>query len=253
MPLPTWIPAALSSEKRAFATTCWRAVESQYAVATMTLVDDADEQALLEEILEESKPQKPEECEGLHYLLFTPFRYSVHSESRFHCKGDRAGIFYAAMEVRTALAEVAFHRLLFFAESPATPWPERAIALTVFSTRVRTKKAIDLTAPPFDEAADLWCHPVDYAPCQALANDARKEGIEVIRHASVRDPAGGVNLALLACHAFATREPDDMHEWFMRINERGIMLIRGIGDDRLQFTPDTFASDPRIAGMNWQR
>ena len=253
MPLPTWIPAALSSETQALSATCWRAVESQYAVATMTLVDDADEQELLEEILEDSKPPVPEECRRLHYLLFTPFCYSVRSESRFHRAGDRAGIFYAALEVRTALAEVAFHRLLFFAESPRTPWPDRIIAFTVFSARVRTERAIDLAASPFDEAAELWRHPVEYAACQALAEQARERGVEAIRYASVRDPLGGVNLALLTCNAFAARKPGSMHEWFMRINEHGVMLRRAYGDDHLQFTPDTFAADPRIAAMNWQR
>ena len=41
----------------------------------MSLVDTLEEQALLEEVLDDSKPAVPEDCRNLHYLLFTPFRY----------------------------------------------------------------------------------------------------------------------------------------------------------------------------------
>ena len=54
----------------------WRGVEAQHRVATMRLVDDLQEQALLERLLEDSKPRLPPEAKGAHYLLFTPFRYA---------------------------------------------------------------------------------------------------------------------------------------------------------------------------------
>lgn len=50
-------------------------VESQEQVATLQLVDTLEEQALLEELLESSKPPVPADAEPLHYLLKTPFRY----------------------------------------------------------------------------------------------------------------------------------------------------------------------------------
>jgi hypothetical protein len=40
---------------------------------------------------------------------------------------------------------MAFHRLLFFAESPNTPWPANPAEYTAFSTEYATKMAIDLT------------------------------------------------------------------------------------------------------------
>ena len=46
-------------------------------VSTLKLVDTLAEQALLEDILEESKPPVPPECRHLHYLLSTPFRYGA--------------------------------------------------------------------------------------------------------------------------------------------------------------------------------
>ena len=252
MPLPTWIPAALSPEAKAFSAACWRAVESQYVAATMTLVDNVDEQALLEEILEETKPPVPAECRNLHYLLFTPFRYSVLQDSRFHMKGE-PGVFYASLTERTALAEVTFHRLLFFAESPRTPWPKKLVELTLFSVKVKADKAIDLTRPPFDAAESLWSDPQDYAACQQLAREARERELDAIRYRSVRDPQQGDNIVLLHCRAFAESAPSEMRNWHLRFSEHGVMALREHADDRLQFTPDDFAADPRIAAMNWQR
>jgi hypothetical protein len=40
-------------------------------------------------------------------------------------------------------------------------------------------------------------HVTDYSHCQAFAEAARATKIEIIRYASVRDPALGMNLALL--------------------------------------------------------
>ena len=124
----TWTPAALSRERRRLSGSCWRIVESQYRVSTMKLVDTADEQAALEVLLDQTKPPVPAECRSLDYLLFTPFRYGAPypNGSRFRRAGYTAGVFYASETPATAVAEMAFHRLLFFADSPATPWPANA-------------------------------------------------------------------------------------------------------------------------------
>ena len=52
-----------------------RLVESQEQVATNSLVRTLAEQALLEDLIEASKPPLPATGHGLHYLLATPFRY----------------------------------------------------------------------------------------------------------------------------------------------------------------------------------
>ena len=75
--LPTWTTAALSPEIRRVSGRCWRVVEAQHVVSTMSLVDTLEEQALLEQVLDDSKPAVPEDCRNLHYLLFTPFRYGA--------------------------------------------------------------------------------------------------------------------------------------------------------------------------------
>src|SRR5690606_29412919 len=190
MSLPIWTPAALSSEARIISGSFWRLVEAQYQVSTMKLVETVDEQTLLESLLEETKPAFPPECAGLDYLLATPFRYgSVYLHgSRFRRAGRTPGVYYAAENVDTALAEMAFYRLLFYAESPATPLPANASDYTAFSARIATERAIDLTLPPLAKDEAAWTDPVDYTACQALADTARAGDIEVILYRSVRDP-----------------------------------------------------------------
>ncbi|OJT00371.1 hypothetical protein BEE62_09960, partial [Marinobacter nauticus] len=53
----------------------FRVVESQEDIATTRIVDNMQEQARLEQLLDASKPPIPEQAGKLHYLLATPFRY----------------------------------------------------------------------------------------------------------------------------------------------------------------------------------
>ncbi len=254
MSLPTWTPGALRSETASYAGKCWRVVEDQYAVATMDLVDSLDEQALLESILEETKPSTPEECRGLHYLLFTPFRYRNHKGSRFQPPGEGFGLFYAAEELRTALCEAAFWRMLVFVESPWTPWPARAPSYTAFSVKVRTDHALDLARPPLADHAEHWQAPADYAACWQLADAARAADIEAIRYRSVRDPQEGMNIALFTCRAFAARKPDERQAWLLWPGPQGVRVLRSTHpSQRFTLPPEHFAHDPRFDEMCWER
>ena len=220
----------------------------------MKIVDTLAEQARLEELLEESKPSVPAECRHLHYLLFTPFRYGAPYPrgSRFRRAGLTAGVFYASQTVTTAVAEMAFFRLLFFADSPATPWPVNPIEHTAFQTRFRTGQALDLLAPPLDRDRARWMHPADYTACQDLADAARAAGVEVIRYGSARDPRG-VNIALLTCAAFGVTAPLERQTWRLHLDSRGVRALCAHPERRLEFDRDAFGSDPRIAGLKWER
>ena len=83
------------------------------------------------------------------------------------------GVFYASETPQTAVAEMAFHRLLFFAESPNTPWPSNPAEYTAFSAQYATKKAIDLTKRKYSADKARWTHVTDYSHCQAFADAAR--------------------------------------------------------------------------------
>ena len=221
----------------------------------MKLVDTLAEQALLEDLIESSKPRVPIECQHLHYLLSTPFRYGAlypHG-SRFRRAGLTSGVFYASLKVETAMCEMAFHRLLFFAESPETPWPANAGEHTAFSVRFRVGAGLDLTESPFDEGTERWTHPTDYSACQELADTARDAGVHALRYRSARDPSGGTNVALLACAAFRTREPLERQMWRLHLSPAGVRAIGSGPKQRLGFDRASFSADPRLARMRWNR
>lgn len=251
----TSTPAAPSSSARPLAGTCWRLVEAQHRVSTLKLVDTVEEQAALEDLVQDTKPALPPECRQLHYLLATPFRYGAAypTGSRFRRAGLSEGVFYAAEEPATAVAELVFWRLLFFAESPATPWPANAAEYTAFSAAFGTKKAIDLTRGRYARDKARWMHVTDYAPCQALADQARTAGVEIIRYLSVRDPESGLSLALLSGRAFAKPRPLSQRTWHIRLSAAGAQAVCEQPRTRITFDRSAFAADPRIAALAWKR
>ncbi|MBK3799209.1 RES family NAD+ phosphorylase [Azospirillum argentinense] len=251
----TWTPAELSSSQRTLVGECWRLVEAQNKVSTLKLVDSLDEQDLLERLIEGTKPPVPNECQGLHFLLFTPFRYDAPypAGSRFRRAGLTPGVYYAAESVRTAVAELSFYRLLFFAESPSTPWPANPNEYTAFCIAYGTDRGLDLTAPPLDRDTATWSHPTYYEPCQSLAETARQAGIQTIRYASVRDPDKGACLALLTGAAFREPKPTTFQTWRIYLRGSGIQALCEFPDIRLEFNRSTFTGDARIAAMRWDR
>jgi len=249
-----WTRAALSSDKRAAAARCWRLVEAQHHVSTAKLTDSTQEQERLELLLERSKPSIPAECRQLNYLLFTPFRYGspYPHGSRFRRRGHTPGVFYGAELPRTAAAEMAFHRLLFFAESPKTPWPSNAGEYTAFAAEY-SGDAVDLMASPFNDHEAIWTRRTDYSMCQALADDCRACDIDVIKYRSARYPDPAINIAILRCRAFARADIVDRQTWRIHLSNTGARLICELPKEVLNFDRSAFASDPRIASMNWER
>jgi hypothetical protein len=249
MSSPTWTPGALSAEFRPFAGRCWRIVEAQHRVSTLKLTDSLAEQALLEDLIEATKPPVPPECRHLDFLLATPFRYGAAypQGSRFRRAGRTPGVFYASGTVATAVAETAFYRLLFFAESPSTPLPGGASEYTAFAVEIATGRLLDLTEPPLARDAAIWSAPVGYEPCQALADAARKADGEVIRYRSVRDPDAGSNFAVLVCRAFAAPSPVERQTWRIRLTARGVQAICEFPRVAIELPRAAFAADPRMA------
>ena len=254
MSSPIWTPDALSSEARPFAGEGWRLVEAQHASSTMKLTDTLEEQAVLERLIDETKPAMPAVCRGLHFLLAAPFRYRPYPQgSPFRRAGMTPAVFYCAAHVDTAVAEMAFYRVLFFAESPKTPWPANASEYTAFAVALRTDAALDLQAPPLNTDSAAWDTLNDYAACQALEEAARQAGVSIIRYRSVRDPGGGENRAALTCAAFAKPAPVRIESWRIHLGSGGARAVRAFSAASLNFGPEAFAADPRLAGMAWVR
>src|SRR4051812_36567839 len=101
-----WTRDELLSSALPLSGQCWRVVESQSKGSTLKLTDTIQEQHTLETLIDATKPPVPEPCLDLHYLLFTPFRYSPYPQSsRFRRSGFTAGVFYGAESSETAVAE----------------------------------------------------------------------------------------------------------------------------------------------------
>ena len=188
-------------------------VESQHTASTMRLADSLEEQAVLEAILEASKPALPLYVAKLHYLLATPFRYRPHQGSRFRAAFD-PGVWYGAEVLRTALAEKSYWRLRFLLDSPATP-DLKPVPHTAFRATVRTPGALDLTIPPLVRDRSSWTARASYSATQALAAAARAAGIAVIRYESVRDPQQAACAAVLDPAAFGRGQPRSQQTWFI--------------------------------------
>ncbi len=209
----------------------WRAVEAMHRVATMVLVDTLDEQSALERELEKSKPPLPDRLMHLHWLLFTPFRYPpLPTGSRFRGQGD-AGVFYGAESQRTACAELGYWRWRFLMDCPGldsiNPMPQ-----TLFQTEL-TGTAIDLREPKWMDRREAWMHPTNYAPCQEIAERARRSGIQVIRYASVRDQSGGACAAILDPVAFSKQAPIALEGWTLSVSKERVFWRSGsVFDDK---------------------
>jgi hypothetical protein len=163
-------------------------------------------------------------------------------------------VLYAAENVGTAVAEMCFWRLLFFAESPSTKWPDNAGEFTAFSFDYSTRRAIDLARAPFvDDRAKFWTHLTRYDECQQLAELARDVGIDLIKYASVRDPQHKRNLAIFSCAVFTGSEPRELQSWRILLNSNGVRALCEMPSGSIDFGRKAFLPDPRIEAMQWDR
>lgn len=233
MPSSIWTRCAGNSELRSLRLSPWRVVEAQHQLSTRKLVDSAEEQALLEELIDGVKP--PERTGGkLHYLLFTPFRYPPLAHgSRFGGRRER-GIWYGSLERRPAFAEVAYYRLLFL-EGTKAELGMVETALTAFTATIRTSRGIDLTAPPFDAHRRAIASPTSYASSQPLGTAMRRAGVEVFKYSSARDIEGGTNVGVFAPSAFGSARPRSFETWYCFASRERIEVMPGGYSKRDQF------------------
>lgn len=221
----TWTPAALASEARRIEGGFWRMVEAQHQASTLKLVDNAEQHALLEALLEASKPPLPPAVARLDYLLATPFRYPPRQHgSRFRAPTD-PGVFYAAEDLATAAAELGWWRWRFLADSAGLQRID-PVAHTAFHARVAAS-GIDLMQPPLDTDSARWMAPHDYTATQALATSARAVPLQAIRYASVRHPDHRPCIALLDPNGFAAPRPDPATQtWWLAVDANGAHWVR---------------------------
>jgi hypothetical protein len=191
-----------------------RIVESQEQIATNALVDNLAEQALLEEMLEASKPTLPPETVRLHYLLATPFRYPpLRHGSRFGTRQEPS-LFYGSLVLGAALAETAYYRLVFWSGMTVPPPSGRlTTGHTAFGARYRTSQGLSLHQEPFLDYEARITNPQDYTDSQMIGRNMRSDGIEAFEYRSARDPERGINIALFYATGFSCPTPVWQESW----------------------------------------
>lgn len=225
--------------------TLFRLVESQEQVATTGYVDTLEEQAVLEELLELSKPDYPEEPPaGLHYLLSTPFRYPpLEWGSRFGRKHEPS-LFYGGESLQATLAESAYYRFVFLLAMDGEPPAKRLnTEHTLFTIGYSTQRGIQLQHSPFDVYADQLTDPRDYAPSQALGSEMREAGVEAFQYRSARSMQSGVCAALYTVASFINNQPDTTAQWLCELTTTSV-AFKAVASPRIYHYPlSQFAVD----------
>lgn len=225
MSVPRSAAERLACAARPLALDAWRVVEGQHQIATRKLVDSDAEHLVLEAAIDSAKPAPPPSAGHLHYLLTTPFRYPpLRHGSRFGTRFAR-GIWYGARSVRTALAEVAYYRVVFL-EGTRAALPRLELQLTAFVARIRTARGVDLTRAALAASVSQVSSRTSYVASQRLGRSAREVGIGVLLYRSARDPDGGTAVAVLEPKAFASSRPRRFTTWHCVVTRDAVELSR---------------------------
>jgi hypothetical protein len=223
-----------------------RLVESQEQIATVRLVGSLAEQAVLEDLLESSKPGLPRSAADLHYLLATPFRYPpLKYGSRFGRRTEPS-LFYASRELGAVLAEAAYYRFVFWSGMQTPPASPLTTQHSLFGTKITTARGLRLQRPPFDEHRAVLAHRSEYAETQALGMLMREAGVEAFEFVSARDPMAGINVALFTPGALATREPEFVQPWLCETDGQTVRYDSRTQETAWAFELDTFTVDGRL-------
>lgn len=237
-------PCALASEVRPYRGRVVRIVEGQHLISTNRLAGNAADQALLEALADDVKPQLPEAAQRLPWLLASPFRYGLGRPSRFRAADVLPGIFYAAEDIETAVAESAHWRLVAFSRSPGFQRPKTPTPMSAFSVLVDAEVALDLTSGALGADTGRWTHSTDYSATQQLAAEARMIGVAAIRAPSARR-RGGINVPVLDPRALVP-PPKPHSSWAFFASEDGLLATREMGGMTLRFSLSP-ADDPPSA------
>ncbi len=225
---PDWgglVDTALGIDSPTVTGALWRIVESQSQVATLALVDSLAEQAVLEELIEASKPSRPPGTERLHYLLATPFRYPpLHWGSRFGGRHEPS-IFYGSRSISTALAEAAYYRFLFWQGMEAPP-PGGVLRTRhdVFSARYRADPGLALHRAPFAAYQHRLTSRRRYTDTQDLGAAMRERGVRGFEFTSARYPEHGINVGLFDPAALVSVRPLEVRRWICETRADAVLF-----------------------------
>lgn len=212
-----------------------RLVESQEQIATNQLVGSLDAQALLEEMLETTKPPIRKGAGALHYLLSTPFRYPpLKYGSRFGRRTEPS-LFYGSLDTQTVLAEAAYYRFVFWHGMKVAPSTKLDSQHTLFGAAYSTAAGLKLQDPPFSAHEKRLAHPSDYRASQELGSTMRALGVGAFEFVSARAPGRGINVALFHPDGFARPAPISQELWLGELTATRVRFLAAHGRELHEF------------------
>ena len=224
-----------------YANSVCRMVETQEYAATTSLVDDLEEQAILEQILDDFKPQYADDTQNLHYLISTPFRYPpLQYGSRFGAITEPS-CFYASESIQTCLAEAAFYRF-YLIDGTETPFPKVIQSEhSLFFVRVSSTNTLDLTQIADSEIQNQLTDPASYSLTQKVGQQARQDGADLLRYFSARSQEQGINVAIDNHTIIQSEKPEDKVEYICQLDpQTGILRFSQPRTFPVMFTREQF-------------
>ena len=221
-----WVTIVANTGLVTISGTIIRVVESQEQIATKTIVDTIEEQSILEEMLEATKPSLARGGdEQLHYLLSTPFRYPpLEWGSRFGSRTEPS-LFYGSQQMTTALYETAYYRFIFWMGMEIPPSKNLTTQHTMFRVGYRTKYGVKLHRAPYSAYKELIQSPKDYQATQQLGTALRDAGVEAFEYCSARDLEHGINVALFNSTPFIAKDPQERSRWICETDGEQVVFI----------------------------
>jgi hypothetical protein len=220
--------------------TIHRVTDDQQLIATLALVNNIEEQDVLETLLENSKPHKPEQVQHLDYLLMTPFRYPpLPYGSRFGGRFEPS-LFYGSLNLSTALAETAYYKFVFLSGMKEKYDGPLQITYSSYTVSIKTERGIFLNQIPFTQYETEITSPTQYQNTQALGCAMRQAKVEAFQYLSARDLAQGKNIALFTAKAFHAKKPLTFTHWICHVAHEEIGFISHDNQNRYSFNREQF-------------
>ncbi len=171
------------------------------------MVDSIEEQEVLEELIEQSKPLLLLSQMNFHPLLYTPFRYPpLKNGSRFGKKTEPS-LWYGSLTIETMMAEKAFYQFVFINASTAN-FGLVTSPMTTFSTHLNILNGIKLNETPFGQFKNEISSPSHYENSQFLGTRMRENNVDGFTFYSARDSKKGINVGIFKINAFRDKNPD---------------------------------------------
>jgi hypothetical protein len=216
-------------------------IETQEYAATTSLVDDLEEQAILEQILDEFKPQYADDTQDLHYLISTPFRYPpLPYGSRFGSITEPS-YFYASETINTCLAEAAFYRF-YLIDGTEMPFPKMIQSEhSLYFVKVSSHHSLDLTQIEDSQIQNQLRDPASYWLTQKVGQQARQGGADLLRYFSARSQQDGINVAIDNHTIIQSQKPEDKVEYICQLDpQTGILRFSQPRTFPVMFTKEQF-------------